>query len=103
VNITPALPNPYPSPVDQERTAVAAVRAPNPPRNPADEPERRQPLLQAIDPAAHERIVARAGALVTPHHEGSSLANRALASYAQIADSGDPSGLRELLGFDAYA
>jgi len=30
-------------------------------------------------------------------------ADRALASYAAVADDGERSGLRDLLGFDAYA
>ena len=33
----------------------------------------------------------------------SSRADRALASYAAVADDGDRNGLRDLLGFDAYA
>ena len=46
----------------------------------------------------------QANSLVTRHQgEASMRANRALASYEQVADSGESSGLRELLGFDAYA
>jgi hypothetical protein len=103
VNITPALPNPYQLPVEQDRKAVAAVRAPNPPRDVVDQAERRQPLSQTIDQAGRERIVSHADARVTPYQDGSARTSRALASYAQIAANGESGGLRELLGFDAYA
>jgi len=104
VNITPALPNPYQLPVDQDKGAVAAVRAPNRARDSADQAGRRELRPQHIDETERERLVAQTNILLDrPPHAASARASRALASYAEVAESGDPGGLRELLGFDAYA
>lgn len=83
---------------------MASVRAPNPPRNVADQAESRQPLSQAIEQARRDRVVTTyTGARVTPHPESSARTSRALTSYARVAESGESGNLRELLGFDAYA
>ncbi len=104
MNITPALPNPYQPPGQQERTVVGAVQAPNRARNAADEEERQRKQAPAADPAGREQMAARAGALVQPHDPAlTTKANRAMASYAQVADDNERSGLQDLLGFDAYA
>ena len=103
MNITPALPNPYQAPVDQDRSAVTAVRAPNRTRDAADEPERRRQAVRTIDQPARERIAARLGNPWERHAPASAHASRALASYAAVADNGERSGLQDLLGFDAYA
>ena len=82
---------------------MAAVRAPNRARDAVDEPERRELPLQRIDQSERERLVAQAETVLDKLHGGSALASRALASYAEVAGSGERSGLSDLLGFDAYA
>ena len=82
---------------------MAAVRAPNRARDAADEPARRGQPLQRIDQSEREHLVAQAQTLLDRHHAGSGRISRALASYSEVADSGERSGLQDLLGFDAYA
>jgi len=103
VNITPALPNPYQPSATPDQSSVAAVRAPNRARDAADESERREQPVRRIDPSERERLAAQVEALPDRQHDGSTRASRALASYAEVAEGGERSGLRDLLGFDAYA
>lgn len=103
MNITPVLPNPHQPPATPRNTAVSAVRAPQPARDPADERERRQPLSHTLDRPERERLAVRAEGYATPQAGHSALASRALASYAQVAADSERGSLRELLGFDAYA
>jgi hypothetical protein len=80
------------------------VRAPNRARDAGDEPEPRRP--QSVSPIAQIERERLAAAVDTGRDQraGESLrADRALASYAAVADDGERSGLRDLLGFDAYA
>jgi hypothetical protein len=103
LNINPALPNPYQPPVDRDKIAVAAVRAPNRARDSVDEPERRKQPLQRIDQPELERLAGRMEHRLERHPGSSARASRALASYAEVAHGGELSGLHDLLGFDAYA
>lgn len=103
MNVTPALPSPNQPPAQQQRTAVGAVSAAKRARDATDDPGRRQPVTPSIDPAERERLSARADGLVHRTASGTLRANRALAAYAEIADQGERSDLRDLLGFDAYA
>ena len=103
VNITPALPNPYQPSVDQDRAAVAAVRAPNRARDAVDQPQRREQPSRVVAQSERKRLVAQAEALLDRQIGASAHVNRALASYAQVAEVGERSGLHDLLGFDAYA
>ena len=83
---------------------MPAVRAPTRARDVADEPEPRQP--QSVSPIAQierERLAAVIHAGRDQNPAESLRADRALASYAAVADDGERSGLRDLLGFDAYA
>ena len=83
---------------------MPAVRAPNRARDAGDEPEPRQPqLLSPISQKEREHLagVVQAGRDRQPGE--SLLADRALASYAAVAEDGERNGLRDLLGFDAYA
>jgi hypothetical protein len=83
---------------------VPAVRAPNRARDAGDEPQPRQP--HPVSPIAQIERERLAAAVETGRDQrpGESLrADRALASYAAVADDGERSGLRDLLGFDAYA
>ena len=82
---------------------MAPVQAPKRSRDATDEPAGRTPVRQVIDESRHAQLVARAEALVTQQKGHSALANRALASYAQIADSTERNSLQNLLGFDDYA
>ena len=82
---------------------MAAVRAPNRTRDAADEPERRRQPVQTVDQPTRERLAARLGSPLETHAPASARASRALASYAEVADNGERSGLQDLLGFDAYA
>ena len=82
---------------------MAAVRAPNRARDSVDEPERRKQALQRIDQPELERLASRMENRLEKHLGSSARASRALASYAEVADSGERSGLHDLLGFDAYA
>lgn len=103
MNITPALPNPHPPSVAPDKTAVVAVRAPNRTRDAVDEPERRAQPVHRIGKSEREHLAARVETLPDRRDDGSARVSRALASYAEIAEGGDRSGLRDLLGFDAYA
>lgn len=106
VNVTPALPNPYQPPAQQERTAVAAVRPANPARDARDEADRQPVLFRMLDEADRERVYVRAetrGHVGRQPDDASTHTHRALAAYAAVADQGERTGLRELLGFDAYA
>ena len=103
MNITPALPNPYQPSETPDKSGVAAVRAPNRARDAADEPERREQPVRRIEPSERERLAAQVETLPDRHHDASARASRALASYAEVAEGGERSGLRDLLGFDAYA
>jgi hypothetical protein len=103
VNITPALPNPHQPPVARDKTAVSAVRAPNRARDSVDEPERQTKPLQRIEQPERERLASRMENRLEKHLGSSARTSRALASYAEVADSGERSGLHDLLGFDAYA
>ncbi len=103
MNITPALPNPYPSSVAPDKTAIAAVRAPNRVRDAVDEPERRQQPVQRIEPSQRERLAAQVEAVPGRQLDGSVRVSRALASYAEVSEGGERKGLHDLLGFDAYA
>ena len=100
MNITPALPNPYHPPAEHERTAVSGVRAPHPTRDAASQAERRVPLPQMTEEAWRERAAEHPVVLQSGE---SARANRALASYARVADEGRRGDLHDLLGFDAYA
>ena len=83
---------------------MPAVRAPNRARDAGDEPEPRQP--QSVSPISQKEREHLAGVVqARPDRQpGESLrADRALASYAAVADDEDRNGLRDLLGFDAYA
>jgi len=82
---------------------VAAVRAPNRTRDAADDQDRRGQPLRSIEQSERERLVAQAETLLDKHHGGSARVSRALASYADVADNSQRSGLHDLLGFDAYA
>ena len=103
MNITPALPNPHQASVGQDKGGVPAVKAVSRSRNSADQaPDRSQPP-RIVDPAEREQLVAQVESRfyrrpdITPH------SSRALASYAAVADGGERTGVRDLLGFDAYA
>ena len=82
---------------------MAAVRAPNRTRDAADESERREQPVQRIGQAERERLAALVETLPDRQHDGSTHVSRALASYAEVAEGGERSGLHDLLGFDAYA
>ena len=100
MNITPTtLPNQIQPRVDRDKAAVAAVRAPSRARDSVDEPERRKQILQRIDQPELGRLASR----VEKHLASSARASRALASYAEVAESAERNGLRDVLGFDAYA
>lgn len=99
MNITPALPNPYQPPAQQDKTAVSAVRATNRTRDPADDAEARQRRPAAVEPAERERLAAT----LQRQPAGSRHAQRALAAYAEVAEERQRNDLRELLGFDARA
>lgn len=104
MKITPALPNPYQPSVAPDKAAVAAVRAPNRTRDAADEPDRREHTVQRIGQSERERLAARMEPLQHDRRgDGSAHVSRALASYAQVAEGSERSGLHDLLGFDAYA
>ena len=104
MNITPALPSPYHPSNDQERQTVGPVRASNPSMGATDD-ERRRHHPPAVDRVERERLIEQAEHGLKRYHHGaeSARANRALASYAQIAEDNRRQGLHELLGFDAYA
>jgi acyl-CoA reductase-like NAD-dependent aldehyde dehydrogenase len=102
VKITPALPNPHPPSVGQDKGGVAAVRPPKQVRDAADQAAHRQQPLRPVDPTERERLVAAAADLLYRRPDASSRASRALAAYAAIADDGERRGLHDLLGFDAY-
>jgi len=82
---------------------VAAVRPPNRARDSVDEPERQTRPLQRIERPERERLASRMENRLEKHPGSSARTSRALASYAAVADSGERSGLHDLLGFDAYA
>jgi len=82
---------------------VAAVRAPNPARDPADEAGSRPAQPRRIDRVPHEQLAAHAPPVASRQLDNSNRADRALASYAQVAADGERSSLHDLLGFDAYA
>ena len=103
MKITPALPNPHPMSSGQDKGGVAAVSAPTRVRDAADQTARRQPATRIVDPIERERLVAQAESRLYQRHGASSLAGRAIASYATVAGESENSGLRDLLGFDAYA
>lgn len=104
MNITPALPRPYQPPSEQERGALAAVRAPSPTRDSVEDAEGKRQKPPVVTAADVEHYAARAEAVVHPHEPSlSAHANRALASYGQVAGDTEKSDLRNLLGFDAYA
>jgi len=56
-----------------------------------------------IDESRHARLVARAEVMATPQRGQSAHANRALATYARVAEDGERRSLRDMLGFDGYA
>ncbi len=82
---------------------MAAVRAPNRARDSVDEPERQTKPLQRIEQPERERLASRMENRLEKHFGSSARTSRALASYAEVADGGERSGLHDLLGFDAYA
>ena len=83
---------------------MPAVRAPNRARDAGDEPEPRQPTaLSSIAQSERERLAAELNTGRDRQAADSLRTDRALASYAAVADDGERSGLRDLLGFDAYA
>lgn len=105
MNITPALPNPYQPPAQQERDAVAAVRATTAVRDATDDHLSGQRRGTVVDEVERDQVAARAGVDELTRHDDahSAHANRALASYGQVAGVADQAELRNLLGFDAYA
>jgi hypothetical protein len=68
-----------------------------------DEPERQTKPLQRIEQPERERLASRMENRLEKHFGSSARTSRALASYAEVADGGERSGLHDLLGFDAYA
>ena len=103
VNITPALPNPHQPSVGQDHRGITAVRAPERARDAADQHAYRQQATKAVDQAERERRIAQAENRFYQRQSTSPAVHRALASYAAVADVGERNGLRDLLGFDAYA
>lgn len=103
MNITPTLPNPQPPAQPLERKAVAAVNAARRSRDATDEPGRRPGAQRVIDESRHAELVGRPEVKVTPQRDQSAYANRALATYARVADDGERRSLRDMLGFDDYA
>lgn len=101
MNITPTLPSPQQQPPEREHRAVSAVHPSRRAREVSDDaPDRgvvHRPQLDQDDLAARAEAYARQDPAPT------SRAGRALAAYANVADQGDRSELRDLLGFDAYA
>ena len=104
MKITPALPNPYQLPTEQDRQAIGAVRAGTPARDAADDPDRRRGRVPSIDPVERERLMAHAEDHLQRYPNiDSPRAQRALASYTQVAGGDQRRDLHDLLGFDAYA
>jgi len=103
VKITPALPNPHQASVGQDKGGVAAVSAPVRVRDAVEHASRRQPPSRVIEPVERERLAAEIENRLYQRYDTASRAGRAIASYASVADTGDHNGLRDLLGFDAYA
>ena len=101
MNITPTLPSPQQQPPEREHRTVSAVqpsrRARDVSDDSADRGVVRRPQLD------QEGLAARAEAYARQVPTPSSRAGRALAAYANVADQGDRTELRDLLGFDAYA
>jgi hypothetical protein len=56
-----------------------------------------------VRPAGHADAGASRESVASRHPAHSSHACRALALYTRVAEYGDRSSLRDLLGFDAYA
>lgn len=103
MNITPTLPNPQPVATQSERKAVAQVHAIARTRDAVDEPEQRPAPQRIIDEARRAQLVARAEAVAVRQGANTPHANRALASYNQVANDDERGSLRDLLGFDDYA
>ncbi len=102
VKINPALPHPYTPSSGTERSSVAGVSAPHQARDANDEPDPKRHPMQALDVNLRTRLEAMNTGRDS-HREESLRSQRALASYAAVADDSERSGLRDLLGFDAYA
>ncbi len=83
---------------------VGAVRPGSRARDATDEPDRQSTRLPAVDPVERERLAARAEQNLQRYDNSESVhAQRALASYAQVAGEDQRRDLQALLGFDAYA
>jgi hypothetical protein len=103
LKITPALPNPYQRPAQQERGVVGAVHESLPVRDGAAERNRRAPMAQPPDSAARDHLEPSSERHLVRQTDHPARVSRALASYAGVANQGEQNSLRELLGFDAYA
>lgn len=95
MKLTPALPSPYQPPGPQERRVVAALSAVHPARTAGEQVQRHQVPAGQLESAERERLAARL--------PDAAQARRAISTYQQVAAADRRSGLRELLGFDAYA
>ncbi len=83
---------------------MTPVRATRPAPDAAEDASRRQtPTAPLLDPEERERLAARHELVAKQQPNYSLRANRALASYAQVAEVGERSALHDLLGFDGYA
>jgi hypothetical protein len=100
VKITPALPSPYQPTVPQDRSAVSAVCVSKSVRDSTERPGRGQLPTQ---PVGRTRYSAHNEPAASRLPAPSLQATQALASYARVAEYGERSSLRDLLGFDAYA
>lgn len=103
MKIAPALPSPQQPPASPGRCAVAPVAATGAARDAGDERARHPGPTQATDAPAQGRLIPGRETLATRQADHPAHVSRALASYARVANDGEHSSLRELLGFDAYA
>ena len=80
------------------------MRPSNAARDATEDAERRRDRPPAIDRVERERLVEQAESELQRYRGAESArANRALATYAQVAEDDKRRGLHDLLGFDAYA
>ena len=82
------------------------MQATQPARDAADQaasPSRQKAPPRIVDETERARLATRAEAFATRQSANSAYANRALASYAKVADEDERGSLRDMLGFDSYA
>jgi len=82
---------------------VAPVQATQRSRDATDQPARSGTAPRVVDEAERARLATRVEAMATRQTAHSAHANRALASYAKVANEDERGSLRDMLGFDGFA